>query len=342
MSLNSPHIKNNLWEKIGTNTKKLKFFAILLSFFSFLTLCLYVYAQWKIQYYWIYSMLLSGLFLPLFIYYRRQVSQIYNKFMDEVENRQTHQASLALLPYQKKFIKIANNWTFKRIIFFVTACFLLGISGKFISKEIKIRSITKPQTIATARKIAKQNTQDFLTKIKENINKTQKKLTDVQIHKKVIEKTLSEAKNSYYQQQGNYYQSSGFLQLLYVANNKMQQFGSIAEKEEIIKSDEMIFTQVAGMKKVELDISEKETAQAESDLSNQGALLQQFNSLLSYQQKCQYKAQKGLQSDQKSMETLQKELINIQKVEQELYELICLDNLQLIQNEKNLSVSNSR
>ncbi len=323
---------------VEKSTKKLKIFAVLLCLFSFLTLCLYINAQWKTQFYWIYSLIFSVISLPLFLYYRSQVSKLYEKFMQEVENRQSHQESLVLLPKQKKSIKIANNWTNKRMIFFVLSCILLGISGKFISKEIKIRNLKKAQTITAARKIAKENTKIFLAKIEENIKNTEKKLFDVQIRKKVIEKTLSEGRNSLYAQQGTYYQSSGFLQMLYLANNKIQQAMTIPEKEEVIKQDAMIFTQVAGMKKVELDILEKETAQAEGYLSGEGELLKQFGSLLSYQQACQYKAQKGLQSDQKNIETLQKELENLLKIEKELYELICVDNVELSQNQRDLSV----
>lgn len=327
METYSQNTKNILWKDFEKNTKKIKIIGFFVAIFSLLSLFLYAKAQWNTQNYWIYSTIIAFLGTSAFVYYRHQTDKIYDTFMKEVEKRQAE--TLNLLDYQKKTIKIANNWTYKRFFFFVIGCILLAISTKYISKEIKIRSIAKPHTIKTARKIAQNNTKIFFDKIKLDTTNTKQRLKEIYIKKKVIQKTLTEAQNSFYTQQGNYYQSAGFLQNLYLANNQLQQASTINAKEEVIKQNPLIFAQVTGMKQVQLDILEKETSQAEGYLNNEGEMLKQFNELLAYQQKCQYKAQKCLQNDQKSITTLQQELNYLDRIQSQLENTICEDSWQL-------------
>jgi hypothetical protein len=328
--------KNNLeqmpydkWNYLSKMTLGLQISAFLVILNSFLSAVCYLNENLFYTFLFAFFNIIA---LSFFIFLRKKTDAFYHEFLEETKQRHEQKQPISLLTSQRKTIKKAMNYSTKRMSFFLMIIVLFTFSTQYIWKEIKKRMIEKPETIVKARKKASEKTKIFLQKIKENLKNTEKKLVEVDIQQKVIEKTLLEAKNSLQQQQGNFYQMYDVWQMLYQIQNNMQQKIDVTSKEDIIKQNPLAFSQVLGMKQIKLDILEKETSQATAQLNGEGQTIKEFNDLLSYQQRCQYKAQKSLEIDQKSIQKLQKELTQIIQIKQELKAIYQQDSLILAKN----------
>ncbi len=208
----------------------------------------------------------------------------------------------------KKYTFLANYRILKLQFLLFLGTFLYII----LEQEYKRINTPKAETIkqAIAKKV--KNTQNLLENVAKNQKETLEKLKNTKVNINVLEKTLKNSQQSFQEQQGNIWQNYAFLGALNKTQQQINNVISVNEKENILKNDPVIFAQVRGLVEVELDMAEKNTSQASEMLNQEGNILAKFQKFSSYQHNCQYKAQKGVQLDQKRIKELQ-ELLKNQK-----------------------------
>ncbi len=247
---------------------------------------------------------------------RKRGLQYYEEFQVHVQNflqkNQKNNISSNHKFYAPKITKnILKNYTFLGSYHVISMQILAILSGFLfiiLQKEYARINAQKPQTLTQVIKNKIKNTNILLKNIDKKQKEIGEKLQNTEVNIKVLEKTLKEGQQSHQQQQGAIWQNYAFLGILNQTHQQLNKVISIPEKEEILKNNPIIFAQVLGLVEVELDMADKNTAQASEMLSQGGTILGKFQKFSSYQQNCQYKAQKGVELDQKRIKELQTQL----------------------------------
>lgn len=295
--------------------------------------------------------LLMGICNFIWLKYKWKGEEYYGLFQKDLQrywqkNPQSNQYFEGNLPqkgfYSLKIIKkILKNYTFfANIQLFHLQILAILSAFLFVILEKEYKRITTPkaETITQSLKKKIQNTKNLLSNIAQQQTEIHKKLQNTHVNLKMLEKTLKNSQKSFQEQQGAIWQNYGFLGNINQTQQKLNAVISIPEKENVIKDNPLIFTQVRGLVEVELDLAEKNTAQASEMLATEGNILSKFQKFASYQQNCQYKAQKGIQLDQKRIKELENLIIQQKNISNYLKNQQKEDSIKAIEYQEDIKI----
>jgi len=323
LKIHSPRLKKAIWGiptfegkpwVVLSKISKLLSFLLIGIFFSSASIGIsLVLVYFNSSFWWkllLPSILLSGIFILLFLQKLQQGNRIYQKFMESVEKRHQDDRSTQI---STENIKILNGYLFRVSNYWIKIASLLIIIPLFGLSVYHYQQTNQTKKLSTKPSQSLQRLISLKTKkIKiwqQETNETQKRIKDASKEYVKQYTQLEQAQNAIKFQMQSLYQAQGNRYALEKINQKLKKESpTLAEKETFLRQNIEIYAQAKGILEVNLALKGEDEAQAAGMMEQEGKLYEMFQTLLIRQDNSLYKAQKALLAEKEKKELFEKEV----------------------------------